>query len=191
MSSISVGETRTRATSRKARARRTPRHDGAEPWSSRDRVGVAAVLVLGVIGLVIGWAGISDTVSLNQQTRWLGLGIGALMFAGFGMVGWLLVGLRAVAVLRRDVLAELDRRYPEPAQAAVAMTDRSEFGTVTGMRRYHAASCQMLDGKKVTYADAAAHAGAGLAPCPICMVEGLRPPTTPPDRRVEADTHHE
>src|SRR5262249_22091290 len=130
-----------------------------------------------LIGLVIGWAGISDTVNLNHQTRWLGLGIAALIFAGFGMVGWLLVGLREGALLRNDVMAELDRRYPveagqpEPARG-------QDYGTVNGMRHYHRDGCQMLLGKTVRYADAATHASAGLSACLICVDAGSAPVPT-------------
>lgn len=173
MSSISLGEAHV-STKRATRARPVQPYDGREPWARRDVVVVALVLALAVAGLVVGWFGVSDTVDLNDQTQWLGLGIAALIVGGFGMVVWLLLGLRRVAVLRREVLTELDRRHPAPAArtARAPLTDRQSFGTVVGMRRYHAAGCQMLDDKDVTYADAAAHAGAGLLPCPICLGEG-------------------
>ncbi|GAA0619476.1 hypothetical protein GCM10009547_22430 [Sporichthya brevicatena] len=103
------------------------------------------------------------------------------------MVFWLLLGLRRVAVLRRSVLTELDRRHPAPTAAAAVpvATDRAGFGTATGMRRYHAADCQMLAGKEgIRWAAEAAHVEAGLRPCPICTVGGLRPPTTPQERSV-------
>ena len=171
MSSISLGEAHV-STTRASRARQVQPHDGAEPWARRDVVVVAVVLLVSLVGLTLGWFGVSDTVDLNSQTRWLGLGIGALLVGGFGMVAWLLVGLRRVAVLRRGVLADLDRRNPAPAKATVHVTNRQDFGTVAGMRRYHADGCQMLDGKAVTYADAATHDAAGLSPCPICIGEG-------------------
>lgn len=171
MSSISLGEARA-GTSRTARARRARVHDGQEPWSRRDAVAVAVVLLVALIGLVIGWLGVSDTVDLDSQTSWLGFGIAALILGGFGMVVWLLLGLRRVAVLRREVLIELDRRNPKPVRTRRVLTDSQEYGTVTGMRRYHAADCQLLDDKTPTFAAAAVHADAGLLPCPICVEEG-------------------
>ena len=172
MSSISLGETHVSA-SRVAKTRQMPMHDGPEPWARRDAIAVALVLLVALVGLTVGWFGVSDTVDLNDQTRWLGLGIGALIVGGFGMVVWLLLGLRRVAVLRRQVLADLDRRHPVAATGPViSVTDRQNFGTAPGMRRYHALDCQMLDGKAVTKADASAHEKAGLRPCPICIREG-------------------
>lgn len=171
MSSISLGGARA-GTSRTTRARRARVHDGQEPWSRRDAVVVAAVLVLALIGLMIGWLGVSDTVDLDSQTSWLGFGIAALILGGFGMVIWLLLGLRRVAVLRREVLTELDRRHPKQARAHRVLTDGHEFGTITGMRRYHAADCQLLEDKEATFAAASVHAEAGLMPCPICVQEG-------------------
>ena len=173
MSSISIGEAAAGAT-RAAKVRRASTHDGPEPWSRRDAVVVAVVLLLAVIGLVVGWLGVSDTVDLDSQTGWLGVGIAALIVGGFGMTVWLLLGLRRVAVLRREVLTTLDRRHPEPAraEARAAVTDRQQLGTVAGMRRYHAAGCQLLLGKDVTFADAGTHVQAGLRPCPICLGEG-------------------
>lgn len=173
MSSISIGET-TAGASRAVRVRRAHTHSGPEPWSRRDAVAVAAILLVAVVGLVVGWLGVSDTVDLDSQTSWLGVGIAALIVGGFGMVLWLLLGLRRVAVLRREVLATLERRHPEPLRVPVPaeLTEHQRCGTVPGMRRYHAADCQLLLGKQVTYAEAAAHAEAGLRPCPICLGEG-------------------
>ncbi len=172
MSSISIGEATTGAT-RAARARRVHTYDGREPWSRRDAVAVALILLVAVIGMAIGWFGVSDTVDLDSQTGWLGLGIAALIVGGFGMVVWLLLGLRRVAVLRREVLTALDRRHPNPAPAPRSLvTDRQLLGTVPGMQRYHAADCQLLLGKQVQFADAASHDRAGLRPCPICLGEG-------------------
>ncbi|GAA0619469.1 hypothetical protein GCM10009547_22420 [Sporichthya brevicatena] len=71
MSSISLGETRARV-ARAGTARSAPLHDGAEPWARRDVVVVAVVLAVAVAGLVVGWLGVSDTVDLDSQTRWLG-----------------------------------------------------------------------------------------------------------------------
>lgn len=173
MSSISLGEAHAGA-ARAAKARRVRAHDGPEPWSRRDAAAVAVILLVAVIGLVVGWFGVSDTVDLDSQTGWLGVGIGALIVGGFGMVVWLLLGLRRVAGLRREVLTELDRQHPAPTARAAArdLTVSQKFGTVAGMRRYHAADCQLLAGKAVTYAEPAAHEQAGLRPCPICLGEG-------------------
>lgn len=172
MSSISIGEATAGAT-RAAQVRRARTHDGPEPWSRRDAVIVAVVLLLAVAGLVIGWFGVSDTVDLDSQTGWLGVGIGALIVGGFGMTVWLLLGLRRVAVLRREVLTTLDRQHPAARTAApTGLTDRQRLGTVPGMRRYHGANCQLLLGKDVRFADAGTHVQAGLRPCPICLGEG-------------------
>jgi hypothetical protein len=170
MSSISLGKAQARS-ARAARVQSAP-HDGPEPWARRDGVVVAVVLVLAVIGLVIGWLGVSDTVDLNGQTRWLGFGIGALILGGFAMVFWLLMGLRRVATLRREVLVALDGSHPQPVAATPVLTDRQGLATVPGMRRFHLASCQMLEGKSGTFATEAAHRQAGLRPCPICLPEG-------------------
>ncbi len=172
MTSIAVDRPRARA-KRGASTRRGSRHDGPDPWSRRDAT-VLGVLLAVVVGfLVFGWVGISDTVDLNSQTRWLGLGISALMVGGFAMVFWLLTGMQAVAVLRREVLAELDRQHPAAplgvADWTVAPRDaRHSFGTVPGMRRYHRASCRMLSGKDASFASIDAHAAAGLLPCGVC-----------------------
>jgi hypothetical protein len=169
MTSIAVDGSRTRA-KRGASTRRARRHDGPEPWSRRH-VSLLAVVLAVVVGvLVVGWAGISGTVDLNSQTRWLGLGITAVMAGGFAMTVWLLTGMQAVAVLRREVLTELDLRYPVEVAAPEAPA-RADFGTVAGMKRYHDASCLMLLGKDVTFADAASHVQAGLLPCGICLAE--------------------
>jgi ABC-type nickel/cobalt efflux system permease component RcnA len=171
MSSISLGKTQARS-ARSARAKRVRSHDGPEPWIRRDLIVVAVVLAVAVIGIVLGWLGVSDTVDLNDQTRWLGFGIGALILGGFAMVFWLLLGLRSVAVLRREVMVEVNRRHPEPVRTPAILTDSHGLATVPGMRRFHLGTCQMLEGKTATFATAAEHAQAGLLPCPICLPEG-------------------
>lgn len=172
MTSIAVDGTRARA-ERGASTRRARRHDGSEPWARRDGTVLAVVLAV-VTGFgVFGWVGISGTVDLNSQTRWLGLGITALMAGGFAMVFWLLTGMQSVAALRREVMAELDRRHPATplgiADWNLAPRDaRHSFGTAAGMRRYHRPDCRLLSGKDASFTSIEAHATAGLLPCGVC-----------------------
>jgi hypothetical protein len=156
------------------RGARTPAVDRREPWNGLAVV-VAAVLVgLGLLGMAVGWYGISDTADLESQARWLGLGIGSLVLAGFGMVVWLLLGLISVATLRREVVRDLTARRnarataePETGELAPVGT----FGIATGMRRYHRAECDILVGKNVRWLDHEALGFADAQPCGMCRPE--------------------
>ncbi|MGQ0629630.1 MAG: hypothetical protein ACT4P1_01210 [Sporichthyaceae bacterium] len=169
-----------RGRSEGARTRRTAVHrrqlrDSPTPWARGDRVVLAVCLAGGLIGLVIGWFGISDTVDLDSQARWLAFGILALIVGGLGMLNWLLSGLRNVTIARRGVLLETDRRHPAPTVAPSPGAEASGgvYGTVAGMRRFHTVDCLMLDGKAADFGDAATHAAAGLRPCGICLPDGV------------------
>ncbi|MGQ0624834.1 MAG: hypothetical protein ACT4PP_09355 [Sporichthyaceae bacterium] len=129
-------------------------------------------LALAVIGLAVGWLGVSDTVELDSQARWFAVGILALIVGGLGVLSWLLAGLRNVAIARREVLTETDRRYPAPI-AAAADVSAGVYGSVAGMRRFHTLDCLMLTGKQLVTADAAGHRAAGLQPCGICLPDGI------------------
>lgn len=140
-----------------------------EPWRRRDAAVVGLVVGLGVVGLIITWIGISGTARLTPQARWLGLGIASLLLAGFAMVGWLVLGLTRVAILRREVVRRLDRTEPVAEAAVTAEVPTGDrFGIATGMRRYHLAHCPLLAGKDVRWLDAKTLAFADTEPCGIC-----------------------
>lgn len=172
MTSVTVSGSRRgtlgRAAARNGRARRL--HDGPEPWARRDVLLPALLTVLGLVGLVVGWLGISDTVSLSRQSRWLGLGIGAVVLGALGVVLWLVAGLTNLGRLRREVLADLARRAAEDArsQPDEVIEHAARWGIVAGMRHHHRAGCELLEGKAVRWLDAAEVAAAGSAACGIC-----------------------
>jgi hypothetical protein len=155
-----------RATTRTSRVRR---HDGAEPWARRDALLPGLLTAVGLIGLIVGWVGISDTVSLSRQSRWLGLGIGSVVLGGLGVVLWLFAGLTNLGRLRRDVLGELALRAAEDAQdEPLEATHDARFGIAAGMRRHHRPECELLAGKTVTWLEADEVPATGTAPCGIC-----------------------
>jgi hypothetical protein len=172
VTSVTVPDTRRgalgRAATRSSRARRLP--DGAQPWARRDAFLPGLLTVLGVVGLLTAWLGISDTVSLPRQSRWLGLGIGSVVLAGLGVVLWLAAGLTNLGRLRREVFAELARRAVTQAQHEpdASIEHATEWGIANGMRHYHRADCELLDGKDVRWLDAAAVAASNTVPCGIC-----------------------
>lgn len=175
MTSVTVPGSRRGAVGRTAtRNSRVRRHDGAEPWARRDAVLPGLLTVLGLVGLVIGWVGISDTVSLSRQTRWLGLGIGSLVIGGLGVVLWLVSGLTQLGRLRRDVLAELALREGQHEQSVEVIDAGARWGIATGMRRHHESDCELLVGKDVRWLTAAEVADSGTLPCGICRPEALR-----------------
>lgn len=174
-SPTATGPLARRGTRRRSAAARTARVtvlDRPEPWG-RGAVAAALVLVaLGLIGLVVGWVGISDSADMEEQARWLALSIGSLIVAGFGMVAWLLAGLVAVGTLRRTVLRDVAARAPANWAALSFAAPPSEalgrFGIATGMRRYHRPECDLLAGKTVRWLDAQALEFAVTEPCGMC-----------------------
>jgi hypothetical protein len=159
-----------RAAARNGRAR--PVHDGAEPWARRDALLPALFIVLGLVGLLVGWLGISDTVSLSRQSRWLGLGIGSVVLGALGVVLWLVAGLTNLGRLRREVFTDLARRAAEDAQPEPDRIEHAtHWGIVNGMRHHHRADCELLEGKDVRRLDAAEVAASGTQPCGICRPE--------------------
>ncbi len=146
--------------------------DREEPWNRRAGVVPAILLALGVIGMVVGWVGISDTADLEEQARWLGLGIGSLIVAGIGMVVWLLAGLVSVSTMRRSVMHDLAIRYPADVPQTALTAEQplvGQFGIATGMRRYHRPDCDVLIGKTVQWQDEEFFLSAGTTPCGMCL----------------------
>jgi hypothetical protein len=176
VTSVTVSGSRRGTLGRAAtRERRVRRHDGDEPWARRDAVLPGLLTALGLIGMLVGWLGISNTVSLSRQSRWLGLGIGSVVLGGFGVVLWLFVGLTNLGRLRRDVLGELALRTAEDApDGPVEVVEHDgRVGIATGMRRHHRADCELLAGKNVTWLEAADVPATGTQPCGICRPEVL------------------
>jgi hypothetical protein len=158
---------------RRANLRRAP-HEGAEPWGRSGLVVLAVLLVLGVAGITVGWAGAGGKATLDDQRGWLGLAIAALILTGFVMAGWLLVGMRRIALLRAPVVAEVRRRKraelaARPRVVRVEVDPPSGFAVLPGTRRYHRPDCLLLTGKDVAFGPIADHEADGRLPCGVCL----------------------
>jgi hypothetical protein len=143
--------------------------DAPAPWRRREAVVAALIGVLALTGMVVGWVGVSGTVRLSTQTRWLAVGIGSLILAGFAMVGWLVIGMVRITASRREVVATLTARSAAAqASATLAAATSAVYGVAPGMRHYHRPECRLLVDKRTTFESGAAHAAAGRTPCGIC-----------------------
>lgn len=151
-----------------------------EPWGRGPLALLVVLAGLGVLGMIVGWVGISGTADLEEQTRWLGVGIGSLILAGVGMVAWLVAGLVSLATLRRSVLRDLAVAYPAEVTArrdeTAPLQAVGTFGIAAGMRRYHRADCDILHGKDVRWLDAAALQSSEALPCGMCKPDGASAP---------------
>jgi hypothetical protein len=175
MTSMAVPGSRT-VRRRATAAARVRSDDAPTPWRRREAVVAALLGVPALTGMVVGWVGVSGTVRLSTQTRWLALGIGSLILAGFAMVGWLITGMVRITALRREVVATLTARSAVTQESATLAADRpAVYGVAPGMRRYHRPECRLLIDKRVTFDLSAAHAAAGRTPCGICTPPGTDP----------------
>ena len=140
------------------------------PWTARQRLVLAVLLVLGVAGLVAGYLGTSGTLRLSRQVVWVNVAGAALIVSGSGVAVFLTAGRRAVGRRRLGLFGDV------PA-AQVATVDPGA-GTATdlvaaaSMTKYHRADCTFVDGKSVTASTAAKHEQAGRRPCGVCLPGG-------------------
>ena len=151
------------------------------PWAMRDILRLAWAAGLGLVGLAVCWYGISGGRTLGQQIGWLVGAIGALAFAGLGMVGFLLAGIREVhaemyALVSRirterlgenlDEVDDLEAETATPQQDSADHVDGYVMGT--SMTRVHRADCPHVRGKVVEPISAADVTRLGLATCGVC-----------------------
>jgi hypothetical protein len=143
------------------------------PWRVGDLVRALARLLLGLIVIIVAWAGASGTLVWRQQIIWTAVGAGGVMVASSGVFMWLLSGFGMVSRERREIRLGLTaRRRPAPMEAQAGHSESAGADTVVwgaGMRRYHLPNCDVVKGKPVMILGREECHRRGLVPCGMCQ----------------------
>ena len=139
------------------------------PWSANQRLVLAVLLALGVVGLIAGYAGTSGTLRLSRQVVWVNVAGAGLLVSGAGVALFLTAGRQAVGRRRLSLFGNVDE--PEATTAALSSTVAAgDLVAAPTMTRYHRADCSFVAGKPgVVAATASAHDQAGRRPCGVCL----------------------
>jgi hypothetical protein len=132
---------------------------------------------LGILIAVVCWYRVSGQVRLRDQQSWAAVSVLGLVVGCLGGVSWLLVGLRAVRLGQRQLLADIAVVMDWPADLAgyagrrqAAATDSpDELVSGPGMTLVHRAACPVARGKDV----APVAEGHGLDACAMCLPAGV------------------
>ena len=146
----------------------------------------ATISFIGLVGLASCWYGISGQANYNNQLPWLVGAVGSLVVGAFGIVGWLLAGIREVHREMHDVMTEirtdrLGETLSVPADSFTAEYSASPFETAepvqvesrvyltnASMTRVHRPGCQHVQGRIVNEINEAEIASRGLSYCGVC-----------------------
>jgi hypothetical protein len=138
------------------------------PWSTHQRLLLAVLITLGVVGLIASYTGTSATLRVSRQVVWLNVAGAALLVSGAGVVLFLTAGRREIGRRRLSLFGDVDESGSAPAAflGSRAATDLVAGATMT---RYHWADCPFVEGKQVVAATAAGHQQAERRPCGVCL----------------------
>lgn len=149
------------------------------PWSMRDILRLAWMVGAGAVGMGVCWYGISGQSSFHDQIGWFVGAVAALALGCFGMVGFLLSGIREVHAETFDLVTRIrTERLHEvvggfdsefDGDVDVAPVDVSD-GYVIGpaMTRVHRADCPHVQGKAVGAISTDDIERLGLSKCGVC-----------------------
>lgn len=137
------------------------------PWVVPDLYRWFFLLGMSAVGLAVAWWGASGTAQTGTQITWLNVGIAAVVLGGLGNMTWLLQGRRAVALRRRDLIAQLSLVLPAPTATTAVGGDGMRVA-VPGTQRYHRPDCAAVIGKTVERMAGPDHERAGRRPCGLC-----------------------
>jgi hypothetical protein len=118
------------------------------------------------IAIVVCFAGARQTETWDHQLYWVVGAMAAMLLAGAGWTGWLLVGSRELRHRQRR-LAVLTAGMATPEVASVFTSDVTVAGR--GMTHFHRPDCPLAQGRPVTSASAEEHTAKGLTPCGVCF----------------------
>ena len=138
------------------------------PWRLADMLLLYVFTAIGFTILLVAWWGVSGTARLSHQVPWVSLAGAGVIVLGTGNSFWLLIGRRAVADRRRQLLTAFEAAAPLPEGAQPNGSGPQPVWSA-GMQHYHRASCQLVQGKATSSDSLAAHRGAGRRPCGMCL----------------------
>ena len=145
-------------------------HAPASPWNAKQRLMLAVLLALGVVGLIAGYIGTSGTLRVSKQVAWVNLAGAALLVSGAGIVLFLTGARREIGRRRLSLFGDL---------GAVETVDRgadfsaADLVTAPTMTKYHRADCSFVDGKTdLKVASSVDHQKVGKQPCGVCLPGG-------------------
>jgi hypothetical protein len=138
------------------------------PWRFGDLYRLATRAAIGLIGLLVSWAGASTTTDFTTQVVWIGVGVGVLVVSVAGSVAWLVGGFGAVGAERRSIRNEVRSRWARPELANEDALDPTGLVVGEGMRRYHLSTCDVVRGKEITRVTLSEATKLGFAPCGMC-----------------------
>ena len=142
----------------------------ASPWTARQRLVLAVLLVLGAAGLAAGYLGTSGTLRLSRQVVWVNVSGASLLVSGFGVAVFLTAGRRAVGRRRLGLFGDLHAGRVGTGGPGGGVV--SDLVAAESMTRYHRVDCSFADGKTVVAATAAQHEQAGRRPGGVCLPAG-------------------
>jgi hypothetical protein len=147
------------------------------PWRRGDVLRALVPAGLGILIAAFCWYRISGQVRLRDQQGWIVGSVLGLIVGCLGGVSWLLVGLRAVRLGQRQLLADIAVVMDWPAdlagyrgrRGAASVAAPDELVSGPGMTLVHRAACPVARGKNV----APVAAGHGLDACAMCLPAGV------------------
>ena len=140
----------------------------ATPWSAKQRLLLAALLLIGVVGLIAGYVGTSGTL----RVAWVNVAAAALLASGTGVVLFLTAARREIGRRRLSLFGDVivGREEASDLGAGVGAADLVSAPTMT---KYHRADCSFVAGKPaLAVATAVNHQKIGKRPCGVCLPGG-------------------
>jgi hypothetical protein len=147
---------------------RTPTISVAQttPWTLRDFARLVRYELPAFIAIVVCFVGARKTSNWDHQLYWAVGAMAAMLLAGAGWTGWLLVGSRVLRQRQRRLGVVTAHLAPadEPA-----VTDNDLMVTGHGMTHFHRPGCPLTHGRNVSAGSADEHRAQGLTPCGVCL----------------------
>ena len=166
----------------RAPTRQPARRPAAIDWKrfvgeNAQMLSAAALLILGIVLVLLGWWGAAHTNIFTEQIPYLIsgglLGLGLIIAAG--LVAYAAISQRATQQLRRDLMFLAQSVGGNGQARATQAADRGEpvesgnVFIVPGGRSYHVAGCPILEGKEgVKEMEPSKAIGSGYTACKLC-----------------------
>jgi hypothetical protein len=142
------------------------------PWSAKQRLQLAALLLIGVLGLIAGYVGTSGTLRVSRQVAWVNVAATALLASGAGVVLFLTAARRTIGRRRLSLFGDITVGREEAFDLGPG-AGAADLVSAPTMTKYHRSDCSFVAGKPgLKVATAIDHEKIGKRPCGVCLPGG-------------------